>query len=432
MIYFVLLRLLSYSLILVLACSEVLAQVREVNLQECFRLALDRSDSIAISEAQIEQTESQIKQAQAGYLPVLSLQASTTQQDESTNPLANSLSSTRQSTTNINLNQNLFQGFRDIATISQRKNLKLGFEWAKKQAIQQLYKDVAQAFYSLLIFQSDMTLYKKQIESTTRRKSELNSAKRSGRARDSDILTAESSIASLEAAISRTEGLVVTYQEAFKFLTGISSEVRLIDRTELPNDFKTAEVWLEKADLRPDIQQSKSNLLASEDGIKAAKSGFYPTLGLTGNYYMTRPKGIFQGVEWDTSLTLSFPFFSGGLTKAQVSEANTINRSKARMLQQTKELAEQSIRTAFATLQSDFNQLKKLNSASVLSKRSYDLVHRDNRLGMATNTDVLTALQIWQESKRNLERARITTVYDYIKLQLETSQQPDQRSRWEK
>jgi len=422
----------SFSLILMMTCPMILAQALEVNLQECFKLARERSATIAISSDQIEQAELQIKQSQASYLPVLSLQASTTQQDESTNFFAKSLTSTRQSTTNINLNQNLFQGFRDISTVNQRKNLKIGFEWAKKQAIQQLYKDVALAFYSLLIFQSDIKLYREQIQSTMRRKSELSSAKRSGRARDSDILTAESSIASLEAATSRTEGLLVTYQEAFTYLTGLTSDTKLTDNTQLPKDFKTIETWLEKLDQRPDIQQSKSNLLATEDAIKAAKSGFYPTLGLSANYYLSRPTGIFQGVDWDTSLTFSFPFFSGGLTKAQVSEASTINRSKSRLLRQTQEAAEQSIRTAFATLKSDFNLLTKLKSASDLSRRSYDLVHRDNRLGIATNTDVLTALQVWQESKRNLERARITTIFDYIKLKLETSEELDHPSGSEK
>jgi outer membrane protein len=422
----------SLSLILMMTCPMILAQALEVNLQECFKLARERSATIAISSDQIEQAELQIKQSQASYLPVLSLQASTTQQDESKNFFAKSLTSTRQSTTNINLNQNLFQGFRDISTVNQRKNLKIGFEWAKKQAIQQLYKDVALAFYSLLIFQSDIKLYREQIQSTMRRKSELTSAKRSGRARDSDILTAESSVASLEAATSRAEGLLVTYQEAFTYLTGLTSDTKLTDNTQLPKDFKTIETWLEKLDQRPDIQQSKSNLLATEDAIKAAKSGFYPTLGLSANYYLSRPTGIFQGVDWDTSLTFSFPFFSGGLTKAQVSEASTINRSKSRLLRQTQEAAEQSIRTAFATLKSDFNLLTKLKSASDLSRRSYDLVHRDNRLGIATNTDVLTALQVWQESKRNLERARITTIFDYIKLKLETSEELDHPSGSEK
>lgn len=401
--------------------SSALAQARVVTLPDCYKLALERSSTIAISLDQINQTDAQIKQARSGYMPVLSLQGSTTQQADSTNPLAKSLSSTSQSTSNINLSQNLFQGFRDINIVNQRSHLKIGFEWARKQALQQLYKDVAQAFYSLLIFQSDIALYNEQITSTRQRKSELSEAKKSGRARDSDILTAESSIASLEAAISRTRAQLVTYQESFTFLTGLTQDVKLANTTKLPNEFKNVAGWLENSEHRPDIQQSKNVLLAAEAGIKAAQSGFYPSLGFTANYYLSRPNGIFQGVDWDAGLVLSFPFFSGGLTRAQVSEATVVHHSKELNLRLTKELASQTIRTIVGTVQADFDQLEKLINASDLSRRSYELVHRDNRLGVATNTDVLMALQVWQESKRNLERTRITAIYDYVKLLVESS-----------
>lgn len=377
---------------------------------------------IRLSEDQIVQSDSQIRQARAGFQPLLSLQASLSQQAESTNALANSLSSTRQSATSINLSQSLFHGFKDSATVSQRKNLKSGSEWAKKQTIQQLFQNVSQAYFSILIFQSDMAIYQDQIKSTMQRKSELSLAKKSGRARESDILTAESSIASLEATISRTEGWVVTFQETFTFLTGLPNHTKLIDNIQLPQNFKTVDQWLQKTIQRPDVQQMKSELFASSDGIRVAQSGYYPTLGLSANYYLSRPRGIFQGVDWDTSLTLSIPLFSGGFTKAQVSEAVIINHSKELMLKQTEEMAEQSIRSVFATLESDSDQLKKLSRASDLSRRSYDLIRKDNRLGIASNTDVLTALQVWQESKRNLERARITMVFDYVKLLLETSE----------
>ncbi len=402
-------------------CLSVSAVAREVTLKDCYKLALERSASLAMSIDQIDQTDAQIKQSRAGYLPVLSLQASTTQQAESTNPYAKSLSSTSQSSSNLNLSQNLFQGFRDIHTVNQRTHLKEGFEWAKKQAYLQLYKDVAQAFFSLLIFQSDIALYKEQIESTHKRKSELSAAKKSGRARDSDILTAESSIASLEAAVSRTEGQIVSFQESLSFLTGLGAGVKLVNHSKLPLKIKSVASWLENSEQRPDIQQAKSYFLAAENGIKAAQSGFYPSLNISANYYLSRPNGLFQGVDWDAGLVLIFPFFSGGLTKAQVSEARVLHHSKELNLRLTTELADQAIKTIVGTVQSDFDQLAKLTVASDLSQRSYELFHRDNHLGVATNTDVLTALQVWQESKRNLERTRITATYDYVRLLVESS-----------
>ncbi len=408
-------------MISVLFCTVAHAENRTYTLDDCFKLALVRSATVVTSTDQIDQTDAQIKQARAGYMPSLSLQAASLQQAQSMNALANNLFSTNQATANINLSQNLFQGFKDLATVKQRKNLKEGYEWEKKQALRQLYKDTAQAFYSVLIYQSDIVQYQEQIESTKIRKSELATAIKSGRAREADFVAAESSIANLEASVSATAGLLVTYQETLTYLTGLSSDAKLMDSTPLPSDLKNLALWLEYSEQRPDIRQSKSNLLAAEEGVQIAKSGFYPNLGLSANYYVFRPTGIYQGVDWDTSLTLSFPLFSGGLTKAQVNEASVIQRSKEVTLRQTRELAVQSVRTAFRTVQADFDQLKRYSKASDLSRRNYELLHRDNRLGVATNIDVLTALTSWQESKRKLERTRIMTIYDYFRLLVESS-----------
>ena len=393
----------------------------EVTLQEAFQLARGRSTTVALTSNQIDQTDAQINQARAGYLPVLSLQASTFQQAQSSDLLVKSNSGEPQTTTNINLSQNIFQGFRDINSVHQRDQLKLGYEWVKKQALDQLYKDVAQAFYSILIFQSDILVYKEQTESTRQRRSELGSAKKSGRARDSDLLTVDSAVASLEVAISRAQAQLIVFQESFTVLTGLSDDVKLVNTISLPKEIESVGTWLEHAEQRPDIQQSKIFLLAADDGIKVARSGFYPSLGLSANYYFSRPEGIASDVDWDAGLVLSFPFFSGGLTKAQVSEATLIRQAKELNLRRTRELATQIIRTTFATVQSDLDQLSKLTRASDLSRRSHDLVRRDNRLGVATNADVLSSLQIWQETKRNLERIRITATYDYVRLLVESA-----------
>ena len=226
----------------------------------------------------------------------------------------------------------------------------------------------------------------------TQRKSELDAAKRSGRARDSDILTAQSSIASLYAAIAKTEGLMAPYKESLIYLTGTSVEKIPAQGDETTAPLETVDKWLESRSDRPDIKQSKSVVDAATEAVKVAKSGYYPSLGLSANYYLSRPNGIFQGVDWDAGLTLSFPFFSGGLTKAQVAESTVVRHSKEVLLRQTEELAIQTIRTAFRAVQSDLDQIKTLSDSSDLSRRSYELVHRDNRLGNATNLDVLIAL----------------------------------------
>lgn len=405
--------------------SAVETKPQKITLDQSFRLARDRSTSGAIANDLVQQANSQSQEARAGFLPVLSLQTTTFQQAESSNPAARGLSSSSQSTTSLNLTQNLFQGFRDRSRVAERQQSIIESQWAEQQTLQKLFSDVAQAFYSILIFQSDILLYKEQIQSTSERRLELAAAKKSGRARDSDLLISDSTIANLEAAILRSESQLAPFEETFAFLTGLNvrnQSIQLVGTLRLPKTYSPADALTKRIDQRPDVQKSKYDVLAAEEAIGVARSGFYPSLVLTANYYFSRPTGLVQDSQWDAGLVLNFPFFSGGLTQGLVSEAIIIHHSKELNLRLAKELALQSIKTLASIVQTELIQLEKLTTASQLSRRSYELVRRDNRLGVATNMDVLTALQLWQETQRNLERLRMNATYDYLRLLVESGE----------
>jgi outer membrane protein TolC len=410
-------------ILIILSTTFVSSKVfsREVTLQESFRLAVVKSASVAISQSQIDQADAKIQQARAGYFPALSLQAKLTEQQTTENFTNNGLAENSQSSVSLNLNQNIFQGFRDLNTINQKNHLKEAFEWSKKLALQQLYKDVAQAFYNLLIFQSDLLLYQEQIQSVVKRKSELLAAKKSGRARDSDILIADSVVASLQATVLKIQSQMISFKEAFTFLTGLQGEVKLVDNFILPYKSKDLILWVARKDERYDVQQSKNVVLAAEDAVAVAKSSYFPSLSLNANYYLARSNEFYKDIDWDASLVLNFPLFAGGLNKAQVNEAKLLHQAEKNKMQLTEELALQNIKSMAATAEANFKLLDQIQKAFDLNYRSYELVRRDNRLGVATNADVLAALQVWQEAKRNLERLRLTVTYDYIKLLVESS-----------
>ena len=402
--------------------SSAYAKEEVFTLDNCFHLAIARSTTLSYNIDQLNQVEQQIKEAQSNFMPVFSFQASTMRQDLGDNPLGNSLSPKTSTITNLNLNlnQNLFQGFKDLATYRQKIDQKEMTEWIKKQSIVQIYKDTAKAFYNILIYQSDLSHYKEQIQTTEKRKKELLMSKRSGRARESDVVSVESAIANLEVNLVNIQGLLVAWQETLAYLTGLPYDVNLSLSTPLPSNLNDINYWLENINQRPDVQQSEINTQVSLEGIHVAEAGYFPAVSLNTNYYLSRPQ-MYSGINWDVTLTLNFPLFSGGITKAQVSEASVVKHSNEVLLQQTKEKSIQTVRTLYRTVKLDLDQINRLFKSYDLSHRSFDLMHRENQLGNATNTDVLTALTNWQESKRNLDRFKMTTLYDYSKLLVESA-----------
>jgi outer membrane protein TolC len=65
--------------------------------------------------------------------------------------------------------------------------------------------------------------------------------------------------------------------------------------------------------------------------------------------------------------------------------------------------------------------MDKLAQASKLAQRSYELKHKDNRLGITTTTDVLSALTTAQEATRSSDRLKYAVLYDYSKLSAESA-----------
>jgi outer membrane protein len=396
-------------------------QARQVTLADCIELALEKNPVLSSAIDRIEQVKAQIEQTHSNKWPVLSLQASASEQQARLQDQSeyNRLSS-QQLITNINLSHNLFRGFKDTNLIKQKEKIKQAVEREHYRAVLQLGKDVAKAFYSILLYQTDINQYREQIKITRMRKLELLKAKKNGRIRDSDLLLIDSVMAGLEALISRSENILIPYQETLINLTGLEREVQITNTIVFPDKLKTVDQWLLDLEDRPDIRQAQNYLEAAEFGIAVAESGYYPTLGLSANYYFSRSKSIYQDIDWDVSLTLSLPFFSAGLTQAQEREARIVYHSQKVAKLNIQQLATQMIKTKFRTVESDVEQIKKLLYAAELSEKSYKLVRRDNRLGISTNTDVLTASQNWQESQRNLERSKIIALSDYVDLLIDS------------
>jgi outer membrane protein len=89
--------------------------------------------------------------------------------------------------------------------------------------------------------------------------------------------------------------------------------------------FEKYEITLEEAmakayENRPDLKSIVSRRQASESSVDLAKTGYYPVLTGNAAYSWSGEKFPLED-GWDVGAALSFPIFSGFLTKYQVQEA---------------------------------------------------------------------------------------------------------------
>ncbi|MBI1824661.1 MAG: TolC family protein [Nitrospirae bacterium] len=389
-------------------------------LEQCYLLALARSEIIASQIELINQAEEHILEHRASFSPTVNFSSNLTTQQTPDNPLLQSVFSANQATAQVTAKENLFNGFRDFAVVRQKTSEKEAARYAKAEAEVRLFEDTAQSFYNVLAYEHDISNFENEIAANQKRKEDLKARIRVAQARESDLVSVESAIASLEAVLSNAMGLLSVAREVFAFLTGLPNNTAVVDVEIYPQQLGEPEKWMESYERRPDIQEAKWNLNAAERGVHAAQGGYYPSVDLLADYYLTRP-GLYSGINWDLQLNITLPLFSGGLIQSQVRDAESQMRQKETVLSQTKREAERDIRSAYNMLKADLIQVSKLEKAAELAQRNYELLLKDNQFGNVSNIDLLQALANAHQLKRGRDHARFNAKLDYAKLQAVSS-----------
>lgn len=396
-----------------------------LSLDDCYAAALKRSENVATQAELIEQAEEKARQAKGGLLPSVSAIASRRWQQPVENGTGNAISPATQDLAHLNLSQPIFRGLREFAALRQAGALRAAALHLYRQAEILLYRDVAQAFYSVQSLERDLANVESQVGLFGQRVRELEERIRIGRSRVSEKLTIQASQAGLRSQIEALKGQLEVAREALAFQTGLPADVPLREEKAVasPGPPLPLERYLARIDERPDVQAGRSQVAAAEEGVSVAKGAHLPSLDLGGNLYLTRP-GLLRDSHWDVTVGLSIPIYAGGILQSRVRESASQEAQAELALSRARRLAEQEIRALHATVSSGLKQLQALEDAARLSEGNYSQQSREYRLGLVTNIDVLQALITAQESRRALDRARYALRNDRERLDSSAALKP--------
>lgn len=392
-------------------------------LEDCYQASKRRSELVGSQTQLIQKAEEAYKQAVGSALPTFSASGSYQgQQDAGSNIFPAS-----QPLVKITATQPLFQGFKEWAAFRQTKNLIRSQEYTRWQVLIQLYQDTASNFYSLISMENDLKNLQGEVRLYENRIEALNRRVQLGRSRDSEVLTTQTQMENLLAQSEVLKTQIRAARETLAFLTGFEPTILLRDDEGLPNSPPDLNVYLRELERRPDILSAQESLKAADENVNIAFGGHLPTLNLTGNYYFLR-SGVLKDVSWDYQIALTLPLFSWGVVQSQVRSAEAQKIQTELNLSRTQRLAQQEIKTNHVNLQGDLVQVEHYEKITKLAQKNYQIETQDYQRGLVTNLDVLTALNLFQESKRSLDRAKYSVKLDYMKLEASVAHRPKSTS----
>ncbi len=394
------------------------------SLDEAYRGALTRMESIASSRELVTQADARQGRARGSVLPNVNFIASHQRQEEYLLPGATSaFGKVDQTTLRLNATQPVFRGLAEYATLRQAGDLKQASLEDQSNMRRLLYLDVVTAFYTALSQEQELLHLDELLDVTKKRAADLESRSRIGRTRPSEVAAHSAQTHRLEAERAELAGLRDSTRAQLEFLTGIASGTPLQDALMGTAGLKGVEEYQREVAARPDLKGAVARASAASEGITVARAGHLPLIDLAGNYYFKRP-GVLTNVNWDVTASLTFPLFQGGAVMASSKEAAAAWRSQELTASQARRQAEMEVRQLHATVMALENQVKSLELSVASASAAYKAQVQEYRLGIENNINVLTALDALVTARRSLDRARANRAAGVARLEAAASRGP--------
>ncbi len=377
--------------------------VHAVSLEESFTSALQTNVTDKLSESRIQQRLEIKRQQQSAYLPSLGLRGTYNKQDQIDS----------QRTIGLNLSQSIYSGGRNALAVDSANT---SIEIARNQRQidrKALLLDVIETYYTYYLNLNDMSNLGLLTKQSKERTDEIKRRVQIGRSRRGEQLQAEAQLASVEAQSFNGSGLLQESESLFYLVTGLAKGqqpvVEVKNGMDLSSGGKSLDEYIVLAQNLEDIKNRRLALEQVDREVKVSKNHYLPSLDLTSNYYFDRSGGsvALRNSDWDVGVQLTFPLYEGGLSQATYRENIERKTTAAFELTDYEKAVKIEVTKRYETFRRFNDQIIAFDAALDKGKRSYDEAVKDYRLGLVSNLDVLSALNLYLDNKRNAEKTRI-------------------------
>ena len=416
--------------------QPTMAQQKLWSLRECCDYAVEHNITIKQQENQCRQQEIQLSNAKNQRLPDLSGSASQNFSFGRGLTSENTYTNTNTSSTSFSLGTSvpLFTGFQIPNNIKLNQlNLEAATQDLEK-AKNDIRTQVAQAYVQILYNMELADVAHRQISIDSAQVARLQALLDIGRASEAElaqqkatmaqgVLTATQADNNLQLAIlAMTQLLELPTPEGFAVVRPEIGEVSR-DNIATPD-----EIYVEALATKPEVQAQQLRLRATENSIKIAQSGYYPTLsfsaGLGSNYYKTsgfKADGFATQMKNNFSqylgLNLNIPIFNRFQTRNSIRSAKIDRENQTLQLDNTKKSLYKEIQQVYYNAVAANQKLSSSQLATQSSETAFQLTQAKDEQGKATITEFNEAKNNYLKSQSDLTQARYEYLYQKALIQ---------------
>ncbi|WPR76858.1 TolC family protein [Algoriphagus sp. NG3] len=403
-----------------------------IDLETAVAIALENNLSLKRSILNQQTIEANLLQAQGERYPNLSAGASTGYRwGRSINPVTNLFETARIGNVNVSASSNatIFAGNQINNSIKQSKvDLEAGM-YNIEATKNDITLNIINLFINVVFNREQVNVAENQLASTSDQLTRTTQLVEAGSLPLSDQLDVQAQNATNQvnlinaknnyniAKLNLAQALQIPYTPEFSVIEPEFEINELLMASETPKD-----IYNEAIRFMPEIKAAQANVISADYGVKLAKGGYYPTLGIGANIFSNYVDQVYGterptfGQQLDNNLSeavnlqLSIPLFSRLSNKASV--------QRARVQKQISEVAEleaenqlrNDIETAYnsalaaqLTYESSLIQVESLKETFRIAQQRFDL-------GAINSVD----FQVAQNNLFNAQADLLNAKYTYI------------------
>ena len=425
-----------------LAKAQEKAATQVFTLEQAVHMALQQNPAFQTSTDEAEAARARMKQAQAAWFPRIDFHqdftrgdnpvylfgAKLTQRQFSQADFAPSSLNTPAPLDNFQTRIDgqwlLFDSGQTQFHQRSAKRLVTAADFETEQARQDLILEVVRAYYGVLVLKENAKAADEAVKTAESSAQRMETMHTAGLLVDSDLLSAKVFVSQMKDRQNRAQNDLAAAEMQLAREMGMAVDAPVEPAATLAEPGmpgKTIEEWMRIAmEQRPGLRAAQLEETAMGDETKAVKAEFGPKIGLFGSAERdAMALAGSSGTNWTAGARLEFNVFAGGAQKARLAEA-TANANRAKHnVEWFRSGVQMEVRKAYLDGNAAAQRAAAARDAAEQAKESLRIVQNRYEAGLTTVTELLrsqtsqldaitgylAALQDWQVSRAQLERA---------------------------
>jgi outer membrane protein len=329
--------------------EDIIRKDELLTLQRCVEIALIKHPTIVAAQNSVSASQSRVFEAKSNYYPQIAASAEYSRIKPTTGAQrivstgidgttsSNLTSSFNQFTGSLTLSQNIYDFGKTSSQVDIQKFLLDSSKSDLETTVDQVLFSVKQAYYGVLQTKRNRDVGEDTVKQFQLHLEQAKGFYEVGTRPKFDVTKAEVDLSNAKLSLIKAENNVKVAKVTLNNAMGVPDAPDYAVEDNLA--FQKYEITFAQAietayKNRPDLQSAIAKTMSLERSVDLAKTGYYPVL--TGNAAYSRSDTVFlpKGEGWNAGVALTFPIFSGFLTKNQVEEAKA-NLGVARANEET-------------------------------------------------------------------------------------------------